>query len=414
MFLKNKNGKKFLLASMLFLMLLFSLTVQAHASWVQNEDGTYSYQDADGELARSRWIDKRYYVDADGIRLTGKQKIGAKWYYFSPSNGRLQKKCWIEDGDDRYYAGKDGALYAKGIYTINGSRYLFGANAVMKTGKCTFQKKTYFLQLKDGRMLTDQWVQLEDGFYYFDKSGAMLKNKWLSNLTYYVDGNGCRVSGKWVGSRYIGKNGKAFSGLRKVSGVYYYFNTRTHAKVTNAFVTVSGKRWYFNNEGVGSQNTVPAPGKGVNVQPQYYTHPAVDDETLLSYIIYCEAGNQPYAGKLAIGYVIMNRVYSRTFTASTVREVIYDRGQFSPVWNSSMDKVYSNPSIVNEECRKAAKAVMKRRARFAAGKTVKLNLNGTKTDFPYLYFLSPGGYSSQGMSSAYLQIGDHVFFSSWG
>ncbi len=410
---QNKNRKFFLPMCILLLMLSFGFSLQAHAAWVKNGDGTYSYKDADGTLARSQWIKKKYYVDANGIRLTGKQKIDSKWYYFSPLNGKLQKKRWITDGEFRYYAGKDGALYKKGIYTIGKYKYLFGADAVMKTGKCTFKKKTYYLFPENGRMMKNSWLCLDDQFYYFDKNGVMVKSKWLSGYKCYLDAKGQRLSSCWKGSRYLGKNGISYSGLHKISGTYYYFDPKTRKKVANRLITIKGKRWYFDASGKGAENIVPAPGSGVSVQSEYYSHPVVDDETLLSYIIYCEAGNQPYAGKLAVGYIILNRVYSKTFPASTVREVVYQKGQFSPVWNSALDRVYKTPSIVNEECKTAAKAVLKKRARIAAGKTVKINVNGKKVSFPHLYFLSPGGYRSEGLSSAYLQIGNHVFFSSW-
>ncbi len=412
MYLRNKNKRRILLACMLFLMLSLR-AAQAHASWEKNGDGSYSYRQADGTIALGKWINRKFYVNSNGVRLTGKQKIGADWYYFSPENGKLQKNRWIREDTFRCYAGKDGVLCANGIYTIGKQKYLFDENAVMQTGICSFRKKTYYLRPENGRMLRSKWVYLDGHFYYFDKNGVMARNTWMSGYKYYLDADGQRVSDSWKGSRYLGSDGVSYVGFKKIGDTYYYFDSKTRKKVTNKLITIKSKRWYFDDEGKGAENVVPAPGSGVSVQEQYYSHPAVDDETLLSYIIYCEAGNQPYAGKLAIGYVIMNRVYSQTFAASTVREVIYQKGQFSPVWNSAFDRVYSDPSVVNEESRAAAKAVMKKRARIAAGKTVKLKLNGTKISFPYIYFLSSGGYRSEGLSVPYVQIGGHVFFDVW-
>lgn len=54
------------------------------------------------------------------------------------------------------------------------------------------------------------------------------------------------------------------------------------------------------------------------------------DRYLLANLIYCEAGNQPYEGQVAVGSVVINRVLSAQFP-STVAGVIYQRGQFSPV-----------------------------------------------------------------------------------
>ena len=54
------------------------------------------------------------------------------------------------------------------------------------------------------------------------------------------------------------------------------------------------------------------------------------DRDLLACLIYCEAGNQPYAGQVAVGAVVINRVRSAAYP-NTVSGVIYQSRQFSPV-----------------------------------------------------------------------------------
>ncbi|MCR4755756.1 MAG: cell wall hydrolase [Lachnospiraceae bacterium] len=64
---------------------------------------------------------------------------------------------------------------------------------------------------------------------------------------------------------------------------------------------------------------------------------AVDapDETLLGALVYCEAGNQPYEGQLAVAAVVMNRVRSAAYP-NTVSGVIYASGQFTPALNGKV------------------------------------------------------------------------------
>lgn len=57
---------------------------------------------------------------------------------------------------------------------------------------------------------------------------------------------------------------------------------------------------------------------------------AESDRKLLANLIYCEAGGEPYAGQLAVGSVVINRVLSAKFPDSVVG-VIYQNRQFSPV-----------------------------------------------------------------------------------
>ena len=64
------------------------------------------------------------------------------------------------------------------------------------------------------------------------------------------------------------------------------------------------------------------------------------NQELMASIIYCEAGNQPYEGQVAVGAVIMNRVKSGSYPNS-IEEVIYQSGQFGPAttgWQSQKFK----------------------------------------------------------------------------
>ncbi len=57
---------------------------------------------------------------------------------------------------------------------------------------------------------------------------------------------------------------------------------------------------------------------------------AEGDRELLAQLIYCEAGAEPYEGKVAVGAVVINRVLSSVYP-DTVVGVIYQNKQFSPV-----------------------------------------------------------------------------------
>lgn len=82
---------------------------------------------------------------------------------------------------------------------------------------------------------------------------------------------------------------------------------------------------------------------------------AVNDVTLLAALIQCEAGSEPYEGKLAVGAVVMNRVRSGGYPNS-VRDVIYARGQFPPATNGKVAAVAARgPS---SSCIQAAQAAI--------------------------------------------------------
>ncbi|MCH5281095.1 MAG: cell wall hydrolase [Lachnospiraceae bacterium] len=82
---------------------------------------------------------------------------------------------------------------------------------------------------------------------------------------------------------------------------------------------------------------------------------AAGDIDLLAAIIECEAGGEPYVGKVAVGNVVMNRVKSGVFP-NTVLEVIYQNRQFSPVGSGRFAIVLARGA--NAECYQAAQDAM--------------------------------------------------------
>lgn len=85
-----------------------------------------------------------------------------------------------------------------------------------------------------------------------------------------------------------------------------------------------------------------------------YSEQAGDIE-LLAAIIYCEARGESYEGMLAVGSVVLNRVNSTRFP-DTIRGVIYQKSQFSPVASGSFELALAKGA--NSTCIQAATEVL--------------------------------------------------------
>ena len=103
---------------------------------------------------------------------------------------------------------------------------------------------------------------------------------------------------------------------------------------------------------------------------------------LLASIIFCEAGNQPYDGQVAVGAVVMNRVRSGSFP-DTITDVIYQSGQFTPAMTGWLDSVLASDGYTDSAMQAAADA-----------------LAGSNPIGDCLYFSTGGGG---------YQLGDHYF-----
>jgi spore germination cell wall hydrolase CwlJ-like protein len=75
------------------------------------------------------------------------------------------------------------------------------------------------------------------------------------------------------------------------------------------------------------------------------------DLDLLAAIIWCEAGNQPYDGMVAVDQVVMNRVHSSSFP-NTVAEVLNQPGQFTPASSGVLQSALA--AGINASCYSAA------------------------------------------------------------
>lgn len=108
-----------------------------------------------------------------------------------------------------------------------------------------------------------------------------------------------------------------------------------------------------------------------------------NDRYLLANLIYCEAGGEPYEGKLAVGSVVINRVLSAKFPDSVVG-VIYQKKQFSPVASGRLDLALG-VNKANEDCYRAADEAM-------SGITNVGNCVFFRTPIPGLTGISIGGH----------------------
>ncbi|WP_155834528.1 cell wall hydrolase [Butyrivibrio sp. FC2001] len=110
---------------------------------------------------------------------------------------------------------------------------------------------------------------------------------------------------------------------------------------------------------------------------------AEGDRYLLANLIYCEAGGEPYEGKVAVGAVVINRVLSSVYP-DTVVGVIYQSGQFSPVGSGRLALALANGSAT-ESCYQAADAAM-------GGATNVGNCVYFRTPIPGLSGINIGGH----------------------
>ncbi|MGI8348881.1 cell wall hydrolase [Niallia circulans] len=113
-----------------------------------------------------------------------------------------------------------------------------------------------------------------------------------------------------------------------------------------------------------------------------------NEKKLLARLVHAEAKGEPFAGKVAVADVVLNRLDDKQFP-DTVESVIYEKNAFQPVQNGSIDKAADKESM----------------------EAVEEALNNGKENKELLYFYNPDTATSDWIFTRQVikHIGNHAF-----
>ena len=172
---------------------------------------------ADGTLASGlTQIGKHlYFFKAKSHKMIRdkKKKVNGTYYYFQ-KNGRAARNKWVKIKSKYYYFLEDGTM---AVNQFIGSTWFVGPDGART-------KKT----MKAGGV-----TKLNGKYYLYDKSGALVTNKWVT-----------------IGSKtyYAGADGAALIGLQKINSKKYYFNKRGVLQ-KDTVVTIGGTVYVIGSDG---------------------------------------------------------------------------------------------------------------------------------------------------------------------
>ena len=277
--------------------------MQAKGYFVKDEEDNKSrYYDKDtGALATNQYVIaynpykhriERYYVNDQGIRLTGPQTIDGKQVYFDTYEGSQVFDNFADDGyfydqdgnrvnlginryvqvkGNWYYVGEDGKIL-RGEQTIDGAHVYFEYGG--KQVKGDFDYNNQFHDKDSGNLVTNRFVTVNDKTYFiggdskaikgatvidnteyfFDKkTGAQVKGNFATNDKYYdgitgalVINNYVQVGKDWY---YVGNDGKRLKGSQTINNVPVYFDPYDGKQAKGVF----GNDGYFYDKDSGAK-----------------------------------------------------------------------------------------------------------------------------------------------------------------
>ena len=382
--------------------------------------------------------DKRYFATEWGELARGWATIDGAKHYFNKSTGWMYTK-WVKDaaGNYRYFDPETGAMYTGWRYWGTQKRYFNKTSGVMYTGWISdgtnlryFRKPGDSLNSLNYGIMATGLAKPTVNYYYFDTGSGVLftgGRKVINGNNYYFDPK---------------NNGRMLHGWLEEDGKKYYFGSNGVMYV-NKTATISGQSWTFDSNGVATLNKYTTDGNGnvrvyengryYTLEPEFLSHPKIadgsmSDTDLLAAITDAEANDQGLVGMTAVALTILNRVNSSdTYYPDTLRYVIYQKSQYSPVTDGALLRRLNGQWEEKSTALKAAQnAISIMNAYKTQGTPRKISgFNmGNKKDFDFLFFMTPGAFAScnldwdacetyqyvpSGVNPAY----SHVFFVKW-
>lgn len=131
---------------------------------------------------------EQYLVDENANLRTGVLHYQGKEIYCTPT-GKWLKGVLIKYEENAYYADANGYLVT-GLHQISSSKYYFGSDYIMRTGVVKLGKTLYFFE-QSGKMIVNSWITTSTQKYYADEAGRLKKNCWFGGS--YFGNDGCVV-----------------------------------------------------------------------------------------------------------------------------------------------------------------------------------------------------------------------------
>ena len=189
--IKRINILLTLLIVLLILSVCAFLLLPRRSGWSSDQAGTAYYRNGHAVTGWQNIDGSRYYFGADGLLRTGWQDIDGSRYYLDA--GGILQTGWLNLDGAQYYLGADGAMRT-GIAEIEGKAYLFSQQGHLAHGWTTIGEKRYYAD-EQGCPLSG-WNNIGDKLYYFDETSVSATG-WnqIGNFMHYFHADGSAAQG---------------------------------------------------------------------------------------------------------------------------------------------------------------------------------------------------------------------------
>lgn len=207
--------------------------------YTSDDQGNWYYIKDGKALTGLQNIDNvNVYFDADGKQVKGDTRhVNGATYHFEKDSGQLTRNAFASDKNGNwYYLGQDGkALIGKQVID-NIPLYFYPNGVQAKDAFVVLDRNSYYFQKDTGQLVRDRFWSDDDGnWYYSDKEGKLVTGEQtIDGFDMYFYPDGVQAKGEIV----------------TIGIEPYYFDKDNGHKVINTDITINGKTYHAEANGL--------------------------------------------------------------------------------------------------------------------------------------------------------------------
>ena len=207
--------------------------------YTSDDQGNWYYIKDGKALTGMQNIDNvAVYFDADGKQVKGDTRhVNGSTYHFEKDSGQLTRNAFASDKNGNwYYLGHDGKALTGSQVIDNIPLYFYPNGVQAKDAFVILDGNSYYFQKDTGQLVRDRFWSDDDGnWYYSDKEGKLLTGEQtIDGFDMYFYPDGVQAKGEIV----------------TIGIEPYYFDKDSGHKVINTDITINGKTYHAEANGL--------------------------------------------------------------------------------------------------------------------------------------------------------------------
>ena len=207
--------------------------------YTSDDQGNWYYIKDGKALTGMQNIDNvNVYFDADGKQVKGDTRhVNGSTYHFEKDSGQLTRNAFASDKNGNwYYLGHDGKALTGSQVIDNIPLYFYPNGVQAKDAFVVLDGNSYYFQKDTGQLVRDRFWSDDDGnWYYSDKEGKLLTGEQtIDGFDMYFYPDGVQAKGEIV----------------TIGIEPYYFDKDSGHKVINTDITINGKTYHAEANGL--------------------------------------------------------------------------------------------------------------------------------------------------------------------